>query len=156
MAGSDDGNTSSLTGRGFCGRLRRSPVRFVSVLGGLAVFSAGAAFAASMTWNTKTLASGNTTVATCTGALRATYSVAWDTGTNTFKLATVTLTGDTSSCTVGALLSADVFDSSNTSLYHFSHALVSGDIGTSAAIVLAPSSTVAIGSVKGIAAGVTG
>lgn len=145
-----------LTGRGFCGRLRRLPVRVVSVLVGLAVFTAGAAFAASMTWNTKSLGSGNTTVGSCTAALRATYSVAWDGTAKTYKLATVTLSGDTSSCAVGAVLSADVFDSSNTSLYHFDHPLVSGDIGTSAAIVLAPSSTVAIGSVQGIAAGVTG
>jgi hypothetical protein len=132
------------------------PVRVVSVLVGLAVFSAGAAFAASMSWNTRSLASGNTTVATCTGALRATYSVAWDATAKTYKLATVTVSGNTSSCAVGAVLSADVFDSSNTSLYHFEHPLVSGDIGASAAIVLTPSSTVAIGSVKGIAAGVTG
>jgi hypothetical protein len=131
-------------------------VRIVSVLVGLTVFSAGVAFAASVGWNTKTLAAGNTTVATCTGALRATYAVAWDGTSNAYKLSTVTLTGDTSTCAVGALLSADVFDSSNNSLYHFSYALASGDVSSSAAIVLTPSSTVVAASIKGIAAGMTG
>ncbi len=146
----------SLTGRGFCGRLRRLPVRVVSVLIGLAIFSAGAAFAATLVWGSKTLGSGNTTVASCTSALRSTYAVAWDTTTKAYKLSTVTLKGDTSTCAVGALLSADVFDSTNTSLYHFSHTLVAADVSASAAIVLTPSSTVAAGSIRGIAAGVTG
>lgn len=156
MPGRGSRHTVSLTGRGFCGRLRRLPVRVISVLVGLAVFSAGAAFAASVGWNTKTLASGNTTVATCTAALRSTYAVAWDGTTNAYKLSTVTLKGDTSTCAVGALLSADVFDSSNNSLYHFAYTLASGDISSTAAIVLTPSSTVAAASIKGIAAGVTG
>jgi hypothetical protein len=131
-------------------------VRVVGVLVGLAVFSAGAAFAASVGWNTKSLASGNTTVATCTAALRATYAVAWDGTTNAYKLSTVTLKGDTSACAVGAQLSADVFDSSNTSLYHFAYALTAPDVSTTAAIVLTPSSTVAAASIRGIAAGMTG
>lgn len=126
------------------------------MLAALVVFSAGTAFAATLTWQSKSLGAGRTTVATCVGTLRATYAVTWDTGTNAYKLSTVTLTGNTSSCSTGALLSADVFDSSNASLYHFSHTLVSGDIGSSAAIVLTPSSTVAAASIKGIAAGVTG
>lgn len=156
MAGRFRGDTDDLIGRGFCGRLRRLPVRIVSLLAGLALFAAGTAFAASLVWNTRTLGAGNTTVATCVGSLRATYSVTWDTTTSAYKLATVTLSGNTSSCAVGALLSADVFNSTNTSLYHFSRTLVSGDIGSSAAIVLTPSSTVAAASIKGIAAGVTG
>ena len=131
-------------------------MRIVSVLVGLVLFSAGTAFAASLVWKSKTLGAGRTTVATCVGSLRATYAVTWDTGTNAYKLATMTLSGNTSACSVGALLSADVFNSSNTSLYHFSRTLVSGDIGSSAAIVLTPSSTVAAASIKGIAAGVTG
>lgn len=144
-----------MNGRGICGRLRLS-VRVVSVLAALAVFSAGTAFAASLTWGSKSLGAGNTTVATCVGSLRSTYSVTWDATSKAYKLATVTLSGNTSACAVGATLSADVFDSSNSSLYHFSYALVAGDIGTSAAIVLSPASTVAAASIKGIAAGVTG